>query len=330
MEGVRSWQSLRARERPLALLLLALITASCAYHSRASQATPPSRAQLNELWDHSAAIERRDLFNGTGGRALAPSSGQPFTFVETDWTGSSPGYKVKDRTGREWDVKLGPEGPVEVVVSRLVWAIGFHQPPTYYVADWTLNGGPKPGRQPGGRFRPKLPSLHRGDTWSWHENPFVGTRELRGLFVLMVILNNWDLKTTQNRVYDVRTAGHAHREYVVQDLGASLGRTRWFFPGSKGEVTDYEREPLIDEVRNGVVRFHYRGAWREPSLDDQVTPADVVWICSLLNRLSDRQLADAFRAGGYDTATTLRFTRHLRDRVQEGLRLRTTTRAAGE
>jgi hypothetical protein len=210
---------------------------------------------------------------------------------------------------------------VEVVVSRLVWAVGFHQPPTYYVPHWTLDGGPRSGPQAGGRFRPKLPALHRVDRWAWHENPFVGTRELRGLFVLMVILNNWDLKTSQNVVYETRSGEGGQRQYVVQDLGASFGRTRWFLPGSKGNPDDYAAEPMISAVHDGMVRFHYRGAWREPSLNDHISVDDVHWICGLLERLTDRQLTDAFRAGGYDAPVASRFIRALRARVQEGSRL---------
>jgi len=205
------------------------------------------------------------------------------------------------------------------VVSRLVWGVGFHQPPTYYLPQWTLDGGPQPGAQAGARFRPMLPNWHRIDRWAWHENPFVGTRELRGLFILMVALNNWDLKTAQNALYEVRRNGRLDRRYVVQDLGASLGGTRWFFPGSKGDIDDYEHEPFISGIRNGVVQFHHRGAWRQPHLDDDITVDDVRWTCNLLNRLSDRQLTDAFRAGGYDANVAARYRNHLRERVREGL-----------
>ena len=172
--------------------------------------------------------------------------------------------------------------------------------------------------------------MHRDGHWAWHRSPFVGTRELRGLFVLMVMLNNWDLKTSQNVVYEVRRDGRTMRQYVVQDLGAALGRTRWFFPGSKGDVDDYEHEPFISGVRDGIVQFHYRGAWREPHLDNDIRVGDVRWICGLLNRLTDRQLADAFRAGGYDPIVTARYVRQLRDRVREGLALRDATASGAE
>jgi len=59
-------------------------------------------------------------------------------------------------------------------------------------------------------------------TWSWFKNPFVGTKELNGLKVMMALINDTDLKAENNDIYDEE--GLEHR-YVVSDLGASFGRT---------------------------------------------------------------------------------------------------------
>lgn len=324
----RTVLQLRMPARVFALLVFcSIVTGSaCAYRARSTQPKAPSKAQLSELWDATAVGQRRDLFNGPGGAASAPV-GSRFIHIETDTKGASPGYKVRDDRGRIWDVKLGPEAPVEVVVSRLLWAAGFHQLPAYFLGRWTLEGGPRPGPQAAGRFRPMLRELRPIDRWAWHENPFVGTRELRGLFVLMVVVNNWDLKTSQNSVFERRGGPRVKREYMVVDVGASLGGTRWFFPGSKGDLEDYERQPMIAGVRDGIVQFHYRGAWREPWLDNTITVADVQWACGLLHQLTDKRLADAFRAGGYDARLTARFVRIVRARVGEGLQLSSSRRA---
>ena len=58
--------------------------------------------------------------------------------------------------------------------------------------------------------------------WNWYENPVKGTREFNGLRVSMALINNWDLKTENNSVYDL---GNGRQRYVVADLGASFGRT---------------------------------------------------------------------------------------------------------
>jgi hypothetical protein len=46
-----------------------------------------------------------------------------------------------------------------------------------------------------------------------------------------------------------------------------------------------------------------------------------------MNRLSDAQLDDAFEAGGYEPAIRQRYIAKLRDKVREGLALRTVQSA---
>ena len=79
---------------------------------------------------------------GRGGQALAPSGETEYEFKATDTTGYSPGYDVVDAKGRKWDVKTGDEGQPEVMASRLLWAVGYHQPIVYFVPEWTDEAGP--------------------------------------------------------------------------------------------------------------------------------------------------------------------------------------------
>jgi hypothetical protein len=292
--------------------------AGCAFHARTTLNRPPTPAEMSQLWDGSADLKTRNLYLGPGGDALRPQS-ESFTFLKKDTSGASPGFEVRDASGREWDVKLGPEAAVEVVASRLVWAAGYHQPATYFLPSWKLVGGPDAGPQPAGRFRPEGAGLENIDNWAWSKNPFVGTRQLRGLFVLMVLINNFDLKTQQNVIY--RAERPPRTRYVVRDLGASLGKTRWFVPGSKGVIEDFEEERFVRTVQDGRVQFYYRGGWREPHLDDRIEVDDVVWICNRLAALDDRQWRDAFRAGGYSDAESERFIARLKEKIAEGRRL---------
>ncbi len=48
-------------------------------------------------------------------------------------------------------------------------------------------------------------------------------------------------------------------------------------------------------------------------------PADVVWACRLISRLSDRQLADAFRAAHYAPEVSARYIAKIRAKLQQGL-----------
>jgi hypothetical protein len=307
--------------RCLAVAALLCTLPACAVRSRSSLADGAAMPAMSELW--AEAEVGRDLFGGPGGNADAPDPKAEYTFIKKDATGKSPGFDVKDAQGRLWSVKLGPEAQSEVVVSRLLWAAGYYQPATYYLPEWKLVGSPTDAAmQPAGRFRLESEREDNVGPWEWAENPFVGTTQLRGLFVLMVMVNNWDLKTQQNKVYEVTAAGAAPlRRYVVRDLGAALGNTRWFFPGSKSNLEDFERERFIHSVTDGRVRFHYHGAWREPHLKRGVTPADVRWISERLARLTSAQWSDAFRAAGYTDADNERFVLRLRQKVDEGLKV---------
>jgi hypothetical protein len=278
---------------------------------------------MAELWVEPADLERRDLLRGPGAAGAAPNARERYEFLAMKTSGTQPGYDVKDAKGREWSVKLGDEGRVEVTVSRLVWAVGYHQPVVYHVPQWTLVRDGQASTQPGGRFRLEPPTHEKRGEWSWRENPFLGTRELAGLFVLMVMVNNWDLKSAQNALYEVKENGEAARTwYVVRDLGASLGQSAWLSFGSKDDPAGFEREPFIKGVTSGRVQFHFDGGWLEPQLHGVVTPDDVRWICGLLSRLSSKQWSDAFRAGGFTEAEAERYIRRLKAKVAEGLKVR--------
>lgn len=310
--------------RVAAAALLPFVLSACALTATSTVATGTAAPEMSELWSEPDAA--RDLFWGPGGSDSAPDPKGAYTFVALDTTGKSRGYDVVDARGRKWSVKIGEEAQSEVAVSRLLWAAGYFQPANYYLPAWTLTGSPEPGSrnpQPAARFRLDPASEDRVDRWSWSANPFVGTAPLRGLFVLMVMVNNWDLKTQQNPLYEVTDGGAAPvRRYAVRDLGASLGRTRWVRAGSKSNLADFENERFIRSVDDDDVEFYYRGAWREPSLKRDVSTADVRWIAERLARLTPGQWSDAFRAAGYTQPDADRFVRRLRQKVEDGLRLR--------
>lgn len=305
-------------DRRVALVTALLVASACALNSRPTLS--PSR--MAELWKEPTDLARRDLLHGPGGPELTPDPDGRYDLLEVDTKGFSPGYDVKDTEGRSWSVKLGPEARTEVVVSRLTWAVGYHQPFIYHVPRWTLTRDGAATPQPPARFRLEPPTQQKVGTWSWRDNPFLDTQPMAGLFVLMVMVNNWDVKTLQNVLYRIEDAEDGPRQwYVVKDLGASLGKTNWFFPGVRDDLDAFEREPFIERVEGNRVRFYYRGAWQEPHLISDVTPDDVRWTCELLARLSPRQWMDAFRAGGYSDEDAGRYIRRFQQKIREGLKL---------
>lgn len=293
----------------LAATVAAVLTASQPANPKARKAT------LSELWRDPGNIAAKDLRWGRGGQSLAPSAEAEHQFKATDTTGYSPGYDVVDPKGRKWDVKTGDEGQPEVMASRLLWAVGYHQPVVYFVPEWKMKDGPI-SRPLSGRFR--LASDHDADgEWSWTENPFLGTRQLKGLVVANLILNNWDLKPSQNRIY-TEVGRSPARWFVVQDIGASFGKTAWP-TGNRNNIDDFETQRLVLGVEGGRVQFDYHARHKE--LLENITPADVVWICRMFNRITDAQWADLFRGAAIPQEVGVRYSRKIKSKIQEGLAL---------
>ena len=319
-----SWRSGRAAAACAAFAVL--LEEGCARLPRKPRSTaagPLSPAQIAELWVEPSDITSRDLFHGPGGAALAPPIGARFQFLRKDTKGYSWGWDVKDASGMEWSAKYGPEAHAEVVASRLVWAIGFHQPPTYFVEKWELQGGGEPGFKQPSRFRPDLPGRRRVGEWSWRANPFVGTQPYRGLLVMMRILNNWDLLDRNTAIYDLDTPVEgARRWFVVIDLGASLGRTKIVpVSGTRNDIEDFEQQGFIKGVdAKGFVEFDDLGRFHR-ELFGELTPADLRWTCERLDRLGAQQWQDAFRAAGYKDDQAARFIRKIREKIATGLAL---------
>ena len=316
---------LLTRGRP-ALFLPCLVVAASLACAPAMKRTPdqaPTPRDLAQLWI-SQDIAAQDLYHGPGGRASLPSPTDKFKIVKFDPSGNSVGYEILDGRGREWKAKLGEEVQPEIVASRLLWAIGFHQPPMHLAPNFQLDGGrPEDSGQPA-RLRAEHGYKSDGE-WSWHENPFVGTRQLKGLLVANLIMNNWDIKPSQNRIYLMqgRVRGPARR-YVVQDLGAALGKTGWP-TGNRNDIEGFEQQNLVKQVVNGRVEFDYDA--RHTELFKDIAPADVVWACRLFSRLTDKQWNDAFRAAHYSPELSRRFIAKLKAKVREGLVLDTRASA---
>ena len=138
------------------LCVAALVQLSaCAPAMQSTAGRPLTAEQLAELWVEPVDLAARDLFNGPGGQEAVPDPKAAYKVTAVDTTGYSAGYDVEDAQGREWKVKIGDEVQPEIVASRLLWAIGFHQPPTYYVGSLNLDGGEAAHKGRAARFGPR-------------------------------------------------------------------------------------------------------------------------------------------------------------------------------
>jgi hypothetical protein len=286
------------------------------------------------IWQDRGDASALDLVGGLGGKDHEP--GNTFTFIEESTGGTSPKFDVLDEHGTKWKVKLGEEAKSETAATRLLWAAGYLVDEVYYRPSIRVVGLPRLDR--GREFVSDGDTVsgvrlererERGDstTWSWYENPFVGTREFNGLRVMMALVNNWDLKEVNNRASD--TAGSGAR-YEVTDLGATFGRTGNVITRSKSVSKDYEETKFIDKVTPTSVDFvlqsrpffplavhvpAYRSRTRMESIVKHIPIDDARWIGNRLGQLSVEQINDCFRASGFSPSDVEAYTRVVMQRI---------------
>ena len=177
---------------------IAIVPASCVSAKRPVMPTSPVPPGAS-LWQEPTDLAERDVFNGPWGPERAPDPQATFTLIERKHTGVNLGMTVRDPQGREWSVKqpypgdMDSEAPVEVTVSRLLSAVGYHQPPVYHLREFTLKDDWGTHAEIGGRFRLKAEELKDTGSWRWEDNPFVGSRPYQGLLVLLMMFKSTDI-----------------------------------------------------------------------------------------------------------------------------------------
>jgi hypothetical protein len=273
------------------------------------------------LWTPLADLPARDMYFGPWGAGRAPDPFAVYTLVERKHTGVNPGMTVRDDRGRTWVIKqaastMPDEGPVEVVLSRVLSAVGYHQPPVYYMPSFTLEDDWGRHIEPGGRFALIEPSLKLRGTWSLQQNPFVGTDPYEGLLVILLMFNSSDLKNSNNSIFEYRNDDSVEHWFVIRDLGTALGSTGRFGP-AKGDATAFARHGFMTGTQNGFVQFAYKG-WHRELFADRLTPDHVVWAADLMATLSEQEWIEAFLAGGYTPAQAAPFIRVLQRKIAEG------------
>ncbi|HEX3254034.1 MAG TPA: hypothetical protein VHS05_31655, partial [Pyrinomonadaceae bacterium] len=149
------------------------------------------------------------------------------------------------------------------------------------------------------RLEARPADVKRGGNWMWENNPFQNKPEFRGLKILMVMLNNWDMKDDNNEILAMRgdTTGEGELRYIISDLGGTFGKTGGVISRSRNKPSDYEKADFIKKVNGDVIDFHYSG--KNQKLFEGITLADARWLSDLLKRLSDDQIKDAFRSANY-------------------------------
>jgi hypothetical protein len=289
------------------------------------------------VWRDPGDVERLDLYAGPGGPDGAPRT--PFTYLEEHFGGSRPCVSVRDARGRRWRLKWGDEVQVEALATRLAWAVGYFAEITYYVQHGRVEqvGELKragscldsDGTFSAARFEREEENVitHFDEhSWAWSNNPFVGSRELNGLKIVMMWLSNWDAKDVRDVALGSNTAIFEHRladggreaRYLITDWGGALGR--WGNIVSRGRwdcVGFAEQTPSFVQGTDGeFVRWGYSGQ-RTADIANEIRVSDVRWLLGYLGRLRAEQIADAVRASGGTDDEVACFTRALMARIDQ-------------
>lgn len=273
------------------------------------------------MWREPSDIGARDLFLGPGGDGMRPDL-RRITFLKEEKGGYSKKFRVRDGSGREWVAKIGKEAQSETSAVRLLWGIGYLTEVNYLVPRVTIPGK---GTFTNVRFEARPDNWKRVGEWKWKENPFVSRPEYQGLKIMMALINNWDLKDTNNVLIEVPGNRGTELRYVISDLGATFGHASttpiiWRITRSRNNPTNYAKSDFLEKVKGNRVQLHYGGKNR--GLMNDLTVDDALWLASLLRQLSDQQLGDAFRAANYRPDQVDLLTRVVRARTNELLRLR--------
>ncbi len=324
---------------------LILSDAAQAQRARRTKASPRA-----VLWREPGDIASRNLLFGSGSAELAPVA--PFTFIKESKKGESPKFDVEDARGVVWTVKLGEEAQSETVATRLVWSVGYFAEEAYYFDEVQIQNLPKlsrgrefvltDGTVVGARFEPERKHLTEGPAWDWEENPFRGTRQLDGLKIIMILLNNFDARKENNKIfYSRRTPeGRYEAHHYVSDLGATLGRSGGLGgKRTKNDLKDFLSTRFVMGVEDGAVEFdydtrpsklghlsvlyppYYRSQVKKEKAMRGIPVAHARWVGSLLSQLTDDQLRDAFRAAQYNNETMEGYVQALRERINQLTRL---------
>ena len=286
------------------------------------------------LWARPGNVTVADWTWGPGGEARAPKG--PFEFVAEDFKGTNPKIKVRDANGERWTMKFGGEDHGDVFAARLLYALGYEAQSSYFVRGGTVTGAHglkrarpflgKHGEFAYSRFKQhdsKKVTLVEDMDWSWTDNPFVGTHELNGLKIVMMLMSNWDAKDSRDgkgsntAIYARSGSGGRELQYAFDDWGATLGKWGGFFSRDKWNAEGYsDQTSSFVRIDGDAIRWGYRGK-HNADITSGIRVDDVQWLLTYLSGVTDEELRAGLRASGATPSDTDTYARAIRERISQ-------------
>jgi hypothetical protein len=295
-------------------------------------------ASRHRIWRDPPSPAALDLASGPGGPTGVPVA--PFTFLQEHTGGTQPCCTVRDARDRRWRVKWGHEVRCETFAVRLAWACGYFAEVTHFVPSGTIEGAAnlqttreciaRDGRFVEARFElddPDVRKLFEAHSWAWNDNPFVGTRELDGLKIVVMLLSNWDTKDRRDvargsntAIFEQQISGwRREARYLISDWGGSMGRWgtnivtrgRWDVDGFEAQTSKF-----VTGLSNGSVTFGYAGQ-RTGDIANGISVGHARWFYQYARRLTTRHLVDGLMASGATSDEASRFARAFLDRIEQ-------------
>ncbi|MEW6128466.1 MAG: hypothetical protein AB1757_15610 [Acidobacteriota bacterium] len=286
------------------------------------------------IWRNPGKVEKLDFQYGKGGAANAPLP--PFNFIEEDKSGSNPKVKVKDANGKTWGVKWGSEVHSEVFASKLVWAAGYYVEPAFFLKSGKIIGAinltraakyiAADGSFKDARFELKesgIKKMQGKESWLWDKNPFLGTKELNGLKIMIMLTSNWDSKDQRDAsrgsntaIFKVKATGE--ERFLMTDWGGSMGKWGGVFSREKWDCDGFAKQSrdFIKGVKNGFIEFGYKGQ-RTDEIRTRITPADAKWLLQYIGKITDAQLRTGLQASAATPEEVECFTRAIMERISQ-------------
>jgi hypothetical protein len=153
----------------------------------------------------------------------------------------------------------------------------------------------------------------------------VGSRELNGLKIVMMLASNWDAKDSRdgpgesnNGTVRPVTAATSPAWYAVTDWGASFGRSGGYFRRDRWDWNAY-RSQTRDFVRltgDGSLTWGFKGKHAR-DITTGVGIEDVRWLVTHLSRVTDEGLEAGLTASGASVAVAREYTRLIRARINQ-------------